>query len=289
MITLVFSDESGAYETKRSEGFLLSHPFYVRANVLIPAENYRDIENIVSRLKNSIGIDSTSEIKWSHYGNMIKNRPDQHLSALTVMDIRSFYENLVKEICGIKGLSVFYTLTDNRVARNIEDIKMLRMHLQNAYQRAHLHSQDNNGYSIVIADELNNKTKRLKEAVYRLTSEGDAYLNYENVYKGLLVECSNQSAGLQVADICAGIFAASLKYIDAIRENQHKFEWAYGLFSEYLYKKVRHSDTHLPSYNVYRYGVKEVPDNSGAEIARKISRLVEARKERDLMISINEM
>lgn len=49
------------------------------------------------------------------------------------------------------------------------------------------------GFATMIMDELNqDKVKQLKDACHRITVEGD-FVKYENVYHGVLTECSSQS------------------------------------------------------------------------------------------------
>ena len=100
---------------------------------------------------------------------------------------------------------------------------LLKMHLQNVYQRVQkIVSLDD--FAIIVADDLNDKTKALKKVVYELTLAGD-YVQYTNVKKGLYIDFLDQCHGLQIADICAGIFTASLKHESVSAEEKHKYDF----------------------------------------------------------------
>lgn len=45
----------------------------------------------------------------------------------------------------------------------------------------------------------------------------------------------------------------------------------YELFTTYSYKKTRYSFYHAPHYDVYKFGVKEVPNNAGKSVAISVS------------------
>ena len=142
--------------------------------------------------------------------------------------------------------------------------------------------KEKSGFAIVIADDLNDKTKTLKQAVYELTLTGD-YVQYTNIKKGLYVDFSDQCCVLQMADICAGVFTASLKYETASAAEKQKYLCGHDLFFSLAYKKTRSGYFNAPYYDVYKFGVKEVPNGAGASIARNISRQIEQILERDLL------
>ena len=155
------------------------------------------------------------------------------------------------------------------------------MHLQNAYQRVQATMVEKKGFAIVVADDLNDKTKKLKEAVYSLTLKGD-FVQYTNVKKGLYIDFSNQCPGLQIADICAGVFTAALKYENVAEREKHKYEVGHGLFFKDACLCTRHSSLHAPYFEVYRFGVKEVPGKCGDKKAKAISGKIQQKLCEDL-------
>lgn len=277
-----FTDECGNYEKERAESFNKSHPFYVRSTVIISLTDYLLLQQGIDEIKGSFGLAPSIEIKWAHYGSALKGNYRSIPHSLTPEQLRDYYERAINLLCMLKSAEVYYTLTDNSSIGRIEKSNLIRMHLQNAYQRVQTTVSSREGFAIVVADDLNNQTKALKEAVYGLTLAGD-FVDYTNIKKGLYIDFSNQCQGLQIADICAGVFTASLKYESAPEGEKHKFQCGHDLLFKSAFKKVRSSFFNPPYYEVYKYGVKEVPNFAGDLIAKSISRQLEKALEDDLM------
>lgn len=123
--------------------------------------------------------------------------------------------------------------------------------------------------------------KLLKQAVYNMALSGD-YVQYSNIKKGLYIDFSDQCHGLQMADICAGVFTASLKYESAVASEKHKFQCGHNLFFSKIYQKTKNYSHTPPIYEVYKIGVKEVPNGAGDVIAQTISHQIEEKLEHDL-------
>jgi hypothetical protein len=137
---------------------------------------------------------------------------------------------------------------------------LVKMHLQNAYQRVQKTMESNNGYAIYVADNLNKNNEKLKNAVYEMTVEGD-FVKYTRVKKGLYTDYSNHCHGLQMADICVGVFTAALKCQEADQKEKRKYTTAWKLLNKYLYKLIRYKQNEYACFEVYRSGLKEVPQN----------------------------
>ncbi|NLV20915.1 MAG: DUF3800 domain-containing protein [Syntrophomonadaceae bacterium] len=187
------------------------------------------------------------EVKWSHYGSALKNNYGKIPHCMTPNQLKDYYAQSLSLLCSLKSATIYYTLTENNSIGKVNEIKFLKMHLQNVYQRVQTTVAEKNGFAIVVADDLNNKTKALKEAVYELTLSGD-YVQYTNIKKGLYIDFSDQCHGLQIADICAGIFTASLKYESTPTGEKHKYECGHKLFFTYAYKKTRNHSFNAPYY-----------------------------------------
>lgn len=280
-----FTDESGNYEKIRTAKFLISHPFYVRATVMISLEDYLKLQEGMDDIKKSLGIGPETEIKWSHFGNTLKGNYKKVPHNLTVAQLNDYFERILSLMSNMQSVCVYYTLTKNDTIKQISEVKLLKMHLQNALQRVQATMMEKESFAIVIADDLNDKTKTLKQAVYELTMAGD-YVQYSNIKKGLYIDYSNQCHGLQLADICAGIFTATLKYQLANENEKHKYQVGKELFTTYAYMKTRASFFNAPYFEVYKFGVKEIPNGAGKEIALLISEKIENQLERDLYHSI---
>lgn len=276
-----FTDESGQYQKLREEKFLKAHPFYVRSTVIVSWTDYLQLQDGIDKIKMSFGLDAKTEVKWSHYGNAIKGNYKGVQHHLSPAQLKDFFSQALLLLSTLQSAEVYYTITDNRAAGQINDTDFLKMHLQNALQRVQTSVSKHNGYAIMVADDLNEETKTLKQAVYKLMSEGD-YVQYTNVKKGFYIDFSNQCPGLQIADICAGIFTASLKYEKAAETEKHKYQCGHDLFFLYAYKKTRSYSFSPPNFEVYRYGVKEIPQKKGSELAKTISKQIADKLEQDL-------
>ena len=57
----------------------------------------------------------------------------------------------------------------------------------------------------------------------------------------------------------------------------------------YAYKNTRHSFYHAPFFEVYKYGVKEVPNGAGESIAKAMAKSIENKLFEDLMRELHEM
>lgn len=257
----------------------------MRSNFIIEIEKYFDIESKINEIKKKYGIEYNVEIKWAHLGSRINNRSDVPHS-LTADEIRSYITEVVQFICDNEYGQLYYTLTDNNSIGKVDEVKLINMHLQNAFQRAQKEAETQKGYAVVIADDMNAQNKHLKKAIYQLTTEGDRFTEYPNVFRGLLVDFSDISCGLQVADLLAGIFTATLKHESVLEGEKIKFDFGYTLFKDSLYKIIRYSDYFLPEYRVYTYGIKEIPSNTGKEIAKSVSRILDEKLYDELVSSV---
>lgn len=283
-----FTDECGDYQRIRSAKFNRAHPFYVRSTVIISLTDYLLLQRRMDQIKESFGLSPNIEVKWAHYGSALKNNYSRIPHHMSHCELKEYYKQTLLLLCDLKSAAVYYTLTDNNSIGKVNEIALLKMHLQNAYQRVQATVSEKNGFAIVVADDLNEKTKALKRAIFELTLEGD-YVQYTNIKKGMYIDCSDQCHGLQIADICAGTFTASLKQESAPQAEKHKYECGHNLFFCYTYKKTRNSFSNPPHYDIYKSGVKEVPNGAGDVLARTLSRQIEALLERDLMQELYEI
>lgn len=110
------------------------------------------------------------------------------------------------------------------------------------------------GFATVIMDELNqDKVKQLKDACHRMMVEGD-FVKYENVYHGVLTECSSQSAGIQLADYAVGIMNS---YLRKHLMSRGDYTFATDLYTEFV---LPHMRKHANG-TIVGYGVREVPSD----------------------------
>lgn len=283
-----FTDECGAYEKEMSPKFVRSHPYYVRSNVFIKVDDYIKLENEVNQIKQKYGIPANVEVKWSHLGSRIMNRHNIIPHKLSREEMEGYFKDVIEVLDRLNYAKTYFTLTVNGLVPHINTVSLIKMHIQNAMQMLQREASNKNGYGILIADELNNKTIMLKEALYELSANGDQYTQYTNVQKGFLIDQSNLSCGLQAADIAAGVFTANLKFENAEDDEKYKYQYAHNIFENMLYKTIRYNDARLPYVDVYRSGVKEIPKDIGKDLVTQISEIIEKKIRNDLFSESNE-
>ncbi len=273
----LFSDECGSYQKERSEKFIARHPFYVRSSVLISFDDYRLLEQKSEHLKELLSIDAEVEIKWAETGQRFNNRKSEGLEELSDEAIFKYIESIIKTSANLKSVKLFFSVFDNKIKKKYEYQSILKMHIQNALQRAQKDAYKND-YITVIIDDINERiNKPIKEIVHSMLVEGD-FQEYRNIKKSILVDYSHHCIGLQLADYCAGVFTACLKRLSC----PNNYSFANDLFYNYLYQKIRNDSTHLPDYVVYAYGVREVPNGCGKEVCEQISKGIENKLKEDL-------
>lgn len=283
-----FTDECGDYTKERNARFLAAHPFYVRSTVIMPFDDYQTMQAEMNSIKARFGLKPDVEVKWSHFGSALKNNYTDIPHRLSSEQLASYFSQIFKRFIAHESICVYLTFTDNREVHLIGEIPLLKMHLQNALQKVQTTMQANQGFAIVVADDLNSKSKVLKQAAYQITTTGD-FVNYTNIKQGFYVDYSNQCCGLQIADLCAGVFTAMLKWMTAPVGEKHKYELGHNLFCKYLFSRIRCSTEHLPCYEVYRYGIKEVPGHVGEQLAKETAELTERLLESAFQKWLNDL
>lgn len=94
-IFFVFSDEAGCYRQNRWNKFLKSHPFYVRAALIISADDWIRLNSKYLNIKEDYGIPKDKEFKWSFIWSLKKSKDE---GTLTEKDEYYFLKNSQKEI-----------------------------------------------------------------------------------------------------------------------------------------------------------------------------------------------
>jgi len=283
-----FSDECGDYAQIRTEKFICSHPFYVRSTIMLSMDDYITLQDKMTSIKSEFALPPQVEIKWSHYGSALKGNYQNISHNLTPIQLAEYYTKCLKFLCSLRSAVIYFTFTDNKEVKRIDKIKLIKMHLQNAYQKVQTEMVDRSGYAIFIIDDLKSNNKALKQAAYQMTLTGD-YVQYTNIKKGLYIDSSDQCHGLQIADICAGVFTASLKHASVEKSEQHKYQMGSNLFFDYVYKKIRYISISTPYADVHGYGIKEIPTSAGAALAKNISHQVEKKLNNDILQELHEL
>ena len=271
----LFSDECGNYAETRSPRFIERHPYYVRATVIIEAEEYQKFEKDILGLKESMGFNRSTEIKWSHLGDARNNHLPLSLKGCPLEVLKDYIEAFLAKASDLGSVKYVFTVTDNRTAIHTKYEHIVLWHIKDALQRAHMHLERNGGYGIVVIDDLNDMNKRINKKCYEMMQLGD-FVNYDTLKKSILVDYSHQCIGLQLADIVAGVFTNAM-----IRESRggDGYPFAGELYAEELTKKIRSvSDTDARfkrnSFECIGYGLISIPGNNCQEILSLMDDLI---------------
>lgn len=248
-----FSDEAGQYDTRCGKRFLRSHPYYVRATVLMTVEEYRKYQKSIRDINNVMGLSALSEIKWSDLWSKKHNQPrTKFIKEISESKLMDYYERVLSEAQKMSSMKIVISVTKNIPNNGIRKEKMMTFHLQEALQRVE-NELKGNGFATFIIDELpEDYSNKVRDICHSLINDGDI-IKYKSLYSGVLFEQSNLSVGIQLADYIAGISNSIFKSMDA----PNNYEFAKRLFLEYVVPKLRKSDFG----ELMGYGIREVTKN----------------------------
>ena len=258
-IFFAFSDENGEYQQKRTERFIRSHPYFIRATYLIRGAEWKFLSHRYTELKGANALPLDKEIKWSYIWSLRNyqkhNRPippSKDFYFLKDFDYRELIV-FVREALGLLNeldyKKVIITATYNHYCPSIDEVHIYKMHLQEHMQRIEmeLQSSDEN-LAVLFLDPISKrKNELLRNAYHLLYSEGDFIQNYTHIKDSLNFENSHHSVGIQLADYIAGCFSGFLKgYTKSIE-----------MFCEAVAPHLRTNVGGDP----FGYGIREVPRN----------------------------
>ena len=255
---LVFTDEAGAYKGQTTLEFRKRHPFYVRSNVMISIDDYRDFQKEMQTLNGMYEIPVGEEVKWSDLWEKMRKRPrTAAIAAMSNDRLKGYYRKVLECAAQKESLQYIFTLTNVYEQYSLlAERHIYKFHLQEAFQRVQMDLRTQNGFAVFIMDELNTETmKQIKSVCHEFTVNGDFIRNYGNVYHSILTECSNQRAGIQLADYVAGAMYGYLRRSFIAPDN---YAFAADLYKDYIADKIRHN----AAGNDMGYGIREVPKHS---------------------------
>lgn len=253
----VFTDEAGAYQKNPSDAHIRSHPFYIRANVYMSIDDYRQYQIEMQRVNGEYEIPFDEEIKWSDLWSKMKNKSRNDLIAQMSFDrLKGYYRKIFELATAKKSTMFLFTVTDivgRTCGWRIEPL--YKAHLQDAFERIQMDLNNTDGFAIFVMDELNIETiKEIKSACHEFTIRGD-FVKYKNLYQGVLTENSLYSPGIQLADYAAGVMNGYLRG-KIVSPGNYKF--ATDLCDEFIFPCLR------SYYNgsIVGYGVIDIPKNT---------------------------
>lgn len=249
---IIFSDEAGQYYKHPTVKNIVSDPFYIRSGVYISTEEYINFQNDIDKLKVDFDMPNNQEIKWSDIYSVQKKRyRNDFLLKYSDKDIMNYIANYLNYSNKYTSIKFLFTITKNKEQNSADKDYINFIHLQNIYQRAQLDAKNNDkDFYLVIIDDINEETLDvLRKKCSDLLHNGDKFVKYSNVNQSLLVEKSEQSAGIQLADYSAGIFnSVAKRYILA----QNNYDYANQLYLSYIAPKIRNSYKRLLGYGIIK-------------------------------------
>lgn len=253
----VFTDEAGAYQRRPSDAHIRSHPFYVRSNVLMDIDDYRRYQIEMQRIAGEYEIPFDEEIKWSDLWSKTKNNSRNNLIArMPVNRLKGYYRKIFETAVGKESTRFMFTVTDI-VGRTCDWRResVYKSHLQDAFQRIQMDMRTENGFATFVMDELNEGTiKQIKAACREFTVQGD-FVDYKNLYQGVLTENSLYSPGIQLADYAAGVMNG---YLRGKIVSPGNYQFATDLYDEFVRPRLRcHSNG-----KIVGYGVIDIPKHT---------------------------
>lgn len=253
----VFTDEAGAYQKNPSATYICSHPFYIRSNVRMSIDDYRLYQIEMQRLNGEYEIPFDHEIKWSDLWSKIKGRPRNELIARMAPDrLKGYYRRIFETATTKESLMFMFTVTDI-IGRTCGwgNKAVYKAHLQDAFQRIQMDLRYTDFFATFVMDELNLETiQEIKSACHEFTMKGD-FVNYKNLYQGVLTENSLYSPGIQLADYAAGVMNGFLRG-KILQPGNYQF--ATEIYEEFI-------KPHLRRYSngtIVGYGIVDIPKNT---------------------------
>ena len=249
----VFKDEAGAYQHRPSDAHIRSHPFYIRSNVVMAIDDYRRYQIEMQRISGEYEIPFDEEIKWSDLWSKKKGNPRNDLIArMSANRLKGYYRKVFETAVGKESTRFMFTVTDI-VGRTCgwQSEPIYKCHLQDAFQRIQM-DMGANGFATFVMDELNEGTlKQIKAACHAFTVHGD-FVDYKNLYQGVLTENSLYSPGIQLADYAAGVMNG---YLRGKIVSPNNYQFATDLYNDFIKPRIRCS-----GYGkIVGYGVIDIP------------------------------
>jgi len=260
-VYICFNDESGSLEDKRRR-------FYVRASLVVNAEDLKVIEKMVKDIKNNMNLSKLNiEIKWQYLwlirqcfknnkkpNDNILNKIYQYLISIGG-DYRlliNYCENCLS-ILNRMDCKIILTFTQKDKYNTYNHKDIYKFHIQTHLQRLQMQYQQENTILLVIYDSTDEiKRSMFKEIYNDIITKGDFIKNYSVVYNSLLFDDSHCSTPLQMTDFIAGSFANFLVAVSQNSENN------YQKSVEFYFKYIK---PNIPQKNndIWGIGLMEVP------------------------------
>ena len=249
----VFTDEAGTYQRRPSAAHINKHPFYIRSNVLMSIDDYRQYQEDMQRISGEYEIPFDEEIKWSDLWTRGRHPRNQFVANISENRLKGYYRRIFETAMGKASVRFMFTVTDiiGRTC-DLNTDTVYRFHLQDAFQRTQMDMRSDNSFAIFVMDELNADTiRQIKAACHGFTVQGD-FVQYKNLYQGVLIENSLYSPGIQLADYAAGVMNG---YMRGQILTPGNYQFATNMYNDFIKPRLR---AHANG-SIVGYGVIDIP------------------------------
>lgn len=179
------------------------------------------------------------------------NRNDL-IARMPINRLKGYYRKIFETAIGKESTRFMFTVTDI-VGRTCgwRSEPVYKSHLQDAFQRIQMDIGAAD-FATFVMDELNEGTlKQIKAACHEFTVHGD-FVDYKNLYQGVLTENSLYSPGIQLADYAAGVMNG---YLRGRIVSPGNYQFATDLYDEFIKPSIRcHANG-----KIVGYGIVDIP------------------------------
>lgn len=265
-----FSDECGAYQKDPTPKQLSAHPFYIRATLLIDADEWKSLSMGLNDLKKANGIPQHYEVKWADLwqikqiqqkGQIIRrNEPLYFLSGHSYQSILKFVNDSLALLDKLAYRKIIITFTDNVSRPSTSEYYILSFHIQELMQRIEMEveSLGEDNLAVLFFDPVSEiKNNMFREIYFDFYRNGDFIKQYKHIKDSLNIEYSHQSCGIQIADYIAGAFSSVLK-----SNSKNNYKDGVEMYFKYIHPYLRKNWVG----NRWGYGLREVPRSRSARL-----------------------
>jgi len=281
---LCFSDECGEYKKNITPCQLKSHPYYLRATLIIDSSEWKEFNSKFQNLKSTYSIPLTQEIKWAEVWRLICHREygvklgqKEAARRLLIYNHEELLELIRQSLEIINSLNTKYiivTFTDNSKTNRHDVRHIMKFHIQELMQRVNMSSKKN--LSVFFIDSINEDINTLLKDIYHeIYTSGDFIEHYDNVMDSIAMKFSHHSTGIQITDYICGVFSSILK----CDENNHEqYDEVIQMFFDSVFPNLRRGTNGLMGY-----GIREIPINLNLRSSLR-GKLISLKKEYDKII-----
>lgn len=209
---IIFVDESGqpgGYDKDNQKLVKNASKYFILSGFMIDSEKILYIEQELRDIKIKYGLNPYHEVKWnSSYSQLGLKYKESMEMKKEIIEIMTKYKNSVIGIVMDKE----YCYKNKEFVKNHNDLYSLALHL--IMERACMQITDEKGRKTMTPamlfvdsrknDNNNNLDKELQMAYLRAKNMGTHFVKFPNFCDSLIFADSDYTAGIQMADFCAG-------------------------------------------------------------------------------------